>query len=268
MAGILIDADFDDRELQKQFQRLKDNFGIDLDPAINRQMRLLLRDVQNWTPPHRGKGGSTLKDRAQGRLRIREDMLQVYANANRVFQILRDRGGPKGKGLAKIAYSAMVQGDLLRLEELLQNSVLAGIPIVSGPSRNLHDQARNSRGRVRRMNLPAQIVVSKTTLDSSIEQVQALSGLAKLGWEPGIAGSGGRSPAWVRSAGIPHGTFQAPSAKDERPAVARNTSKSIGSLQDRLIRTSIQRRVRSLRNEIDGALRDEWRRAHLIKAHG
>lgn len=254
-----VNFSIDSENLRRALARLHGNFGIGVDRAIEVQMGLVLERVQKWTPP---------RTQAQGRRAVANEVQRVFMTPGEVFAVAQRE---KGRTFARALYRAMITQNVGIAQRLIREvPSLAGMPVASTPNMALHQAARNSRGKVPRNLRPMQILTSSRELKRAIAGKQKSVGKAKKGWEAGLDGTRAhrRSSAWVKRVHGTRGSYRRPNTQRGLPAVATNDAPSIGSLERRLVRTSLDAQARALHNQIAGALRDSARREGLVRQYG
>ncbi len=142
------------------------------------ESRKLVKQVMGITPP---------KSLAQGRAAVERDIHR----AETPFSTEGYKGKLKDR-LDKLAAA----GDVAAINAILKN--IKGRSAnwrVMNFSRELHQTARGSRGRV--ISVKNIFVLQVRELAKYVKSIQARVGLRKSGWLPALTVLGGRAPAWV-----------------------------------------------------------------------
>lgn len=197
---------------------------------LKEEMRLLLRDIQRFTPP---------KTLAQGRKAVSGDMTRVAAPLDpdkirfpAMAKAVRDRDQ---KAITAIA-------DNLKSGFFAKRRLIA----TDADLRSAHVAARNNRGRVRRdqNNMTFLRLWKKYT-----SEIQSRVGFARAGWAEAAAGVGLRLPSWVsRHSGYSKGAYKAPTPNDLE-IVGTNRASKIPNYQN-AVDAAMRLRVKSIGMEL------------------
>ncbi|WP_395736278.1 hypothetical protein [Prosthecobacter sp.] len=190
------------REIQAAFRRLAEVTGKKLGVVVKQNARLIAWNLAHNTQPY----GMDLATKKMGEAAVLRDVGRVYSAASAIFKKLQDTGQVK---VAKEWYKLVKIGGYGKAEKLLKSTSLQerNTPIFAPLDPSLHDQARNSRGRVVR-HRPAQILPDAKDLRNYGAKRKALVGFGKAGWITAGASLGSitRVPAWItRHKGIAPG---------------------------------------------------------------
>ena len=173
-------------DFQQAVVRYIRDLGQESRTVMRRQGRLLLREAMRLTPP---------RTRGQGRKLVKAEVLRsVRPLKASEFEDKRLRKLVRARDYARL--QAALDG--------LTDGPLAGKRVVPfGPS--LHQEARNSRGRVPAKHEPV-LTLDDEAVAAYIRSAQDRVGRAKRGWAAGVLALGGSVPAWI-SGGPKTGDF-------------------------------------------------------------
>lgn len=183
--------------------------GKNVREGLYEEWPLLMRKVMDFTPPFRNKGKPGPSDLSVGRAAVAFDIYKVMRPFN---------PAAKTKGLERI----LDRQDVAAFNVLAarsKNPIMKGLTAVHF-NRQLHLQARDSRGRVRGRDR-RQVVLGSDVglLKEYVNSVQKRVGFAKSGWLPALQLVGGDAPAYVTKQGGGGGSVIDDHANEDNPSI-------------------------------------------------
>lgn len=183
--------------------------GKNIREGLYEEWPLLMRKVMDFTPPFKTKSKPGPSDFSVGRKAVAFDIYKVMRPFN---------PAAKTKQLEKI----LTTGDIAAYNILAARSKdpnMHGTTAVDF-NRQLHLQARNSRGRVPGRDR-RQVVLGSDVglLKEYVEGMQKGVGIAKAGWWPALALVGGEAPNYVTRHGFKFGEVIDDHANEDNPSI-------------------------------------------------
>ncbi len=252
-AGVTMDA----RALFTSLDAFPKLLGVTAPQAMRRSMLRLIQRVIAWTPPTTGRGASSGASALKaGEAAIRRDILKImFLEKREVLDFWQ-----KANGGAPFISSLTLNRKGSSQKYTLGNVLIDpdGHDLAA-----LHTAARNSRGRIPKRYRGKRIATTPEAFSRFLGRQQSHSGIARSGWVPALAHFGGQSPAWIARHGGNNGSFVDSITSTLFTLEAVNRAKSIGSLQERLITSSIRAEARATLRELERAMGDAAYRAKL-----
>lgn len=215
--------------------------NADADKLLREEMRLLLRDIVNLTPPTKSPKSDQVKRSAKQR-----GDNAVEADLSRVATPL-DWRNIENPRLAEAVYrrnQTVMLAIMKNMKQYRNASILANGDAI----RSSHLQNRNRYGRVRRKVLNQ--VAFLTDWQRYTRTVKSRVGFARAGWLRAAEAVGLPMPNWVRRhAGYARGGFQAPTP-GKLEIVATNGSVKIPNYQQNIVNAAMQARRASIESEL------------------
>lgn len=230
--------------------------GVEIGDAMRFSFRRMIQRVIAWTPPHNGRGGNTDAALKVGEAAIRRDILRlVFIERREVLDFWQEQndGKPHISSLTLNKKGTRQPYTLTNLRIDPEGRELASV----------HRSARTRRGTIPRRYRGTRLAVTPEAFSRFLGQQQAHSGIAKGGWVPAFAHFGGMSPAWIARHGGA-GSFVDTMVNHLFTLEATNRAKSIGSLEQRLIASSIRAEARATMKELERAIDSAGYRTKLI----
>lgn len=213
----------------------------DADLLLREEMRLLLRDIVNLTPPTRSPKSDQVKRSAKqrGDSAVEADLSRV-ANPLDWKNIVNPR-------LAEAVYrrnETVMLAIMKNMKQYRNASILSDSSAIKAS----HLQNRNRYGRVRRKVLNQ--VAFFSDWESYTRTVKSRVGLARAGWLRAAEAVGLPMPNWVRRhSGYARGGFQPPTP-NKLEIIATNGSVKIPDYQNKIVNAAMQARRASIESEL------------------
>jgi len=162
--------------------------GRSLTEEIIATARLLSVSLATSTQPY----GKTKASKTAGEGAVRKDIAKLFRTPGSVYQEIKE----DDEFAAKQFWSAFKRTDTDAMRSLMTAASI-DLEIVSRPSKEVHDAARNARGRVR--GRARQLVTAPGAIDAYTALRQKKVGFAKAGWAAAADACGGHRgiPAWA-----------------------------------------------------------------------
>jgi|GEM_PF-4672979 hypothetical protein len=228
--------------------------------AMRQSFRRLMQRIQDWTPPHSGKRGSSGPEaQKQGAAAVRRDLLRIVTIVEpEVLEFWQTvNRGRRHIGHLKLNRKDGTEYELTDLELDPEGSSIG----------RHHQRERDRRGRVRK-GAKKRVVTTADRFRAYLEQPQAHVGIAKGGWLPAMSRLGGVGVAWIARHGGQGGSYHERFSSKLIEFTARNASKSIGSLAPRLVRSSMRAETRAIIRDMERATKSAAGMAKLTKRVG
>ncbi len=240
-------------------KRLQAARRVSFQKLLRDQAKLFVRDLMKLTPP-RGRNpiSETYNDqRRRGEKRVTSDIARVFVPAASLKVIEH----PQNKELAEQLGKAIRRGDLQAVEVILQRMGIQG-HVALEPDPAVHENARNSRGRVRTRN--PTFILRSNSLKRYIKRQVGHVGKAKAGWLPAANALGVETPQWIsRHGGSTPGYISDQSSNPDQPSITvGNLVVYASSFHDiNMIEVALRMREASMKTQTEKIIAGEIRKA-------
>jgi hypothetical protein len=179
-------------EFRKAVEQVADKTGVSAADVLRDQMRLLVQTLYKWTPPPKKSAGVN---------RVKADLAKLFTPYldESILQDYLDEMDERG---ANLVYRTDSKGNLYTIKR--DQIVLDPITM-----REVHQQHRDRRGRVRNIGRSSKYLVPLKMFRKYVKEVTKHVGKLRAGWMPAMALFNARSaPSWVadnRAFGMLHG---------------------------------------------------------------
>ena len=253
-----IDISIESKQLFAAMDIYAKALGVDSRTALKRRFRILIQRIMSWTPPYNRKGSNMADAEKIGKAAIRRDILRV---GRIVKQEVLDFWLSDNNGSTFIADKTFNESGTIKQYHVRNTHLDQSGAILE----SRHRAARDRRGRVPARKGRERVAVSAEVGGNYIKKMQARSGKAKAGWLAALEGLGGSAQPWISRHGNGDGRLVDLMSGNEAILTAINTAKGIGSLQRRIIKSSIRAETKALIREMNGATKSAAKRARLIR---
>lgn len=170
-------------ELNRTVRRYAAETGRDVGAEVRIAGRNLAVNLANLTMPRNQAGVSKMRDA------ISQDAARTYATPATVYTILNQTDPVKAQ-----AYWSIVsenRGSVRRVQQVLRDTPLAGIPIAARVDPAIQKAARTGRRRRVRVRQPRQILTRDAGMRAHVNRLYRKIGSSAAGWAHVARGLGG-----------------------------------------------------------------------------
>lgn len=248
-----------------RFNRMVEKFSTETRRSFKdvlwQQAKLLVKDLIRATPPFGGNAFSESfnAQRRVGMEAVERDIRSVFTSLREFVGRLHDQDLANALsmagGLGSMNKTRRNRGwrsgvDMQALEAIFRNMGMDG-RIIRDVKPELHEQARNQRGRVGKRS-KSYIVVDEGSIKRYIKLKQSHIGKAKAGWMKaaiGLAVSG--IPRWIRDHLAPGVFTDKSNGILEQSITVGNLVSYAADFSERPFRAAIENRIRSMKIQME-----------------
>lgn len=237
--------------LSNDFEELAKATGKGAAEIVRSEGKLFVQDVVRMTPPF---GGAVSTESLNAQKKIGEEA--VERDIRRAFALIdldKIKSAPARERLRKL----IRKNDLEGIKSVLKAMKFRVNQVVSEIDPQLHQSARDSRGRVR--NGKRVWLTRAKGLSAYIRQIKTHVGRSKGGWVAAAQGLGLKLPAWITRHGTAGGSFTDQTKGTDKPKITIRNNRGSGE-DSNIVERAMKNRRRNIGIKLQRALRAAKRR--------